>query len=300
MVIPPERLFVPRPAGDTLLFMDDRLVTPWVQCWECQHCHSINEWAAPRCCQCDRPKPVGVAALEASKPFDEEDFRKVEEANDFMTGSGYVTERSFSAQPERIKAAAEEWACYSSWYPVSTEGDAAVYRAGRFAWLSGDMRIKVIPQLLGGKTDARFEIGLRRRATNGRTVPIRGDFAGAAEHFADGLSDELTFQMMTMSGEAHEQLRRRRERLRKVNRAYTTAYWLVPAALAPVTAIVWLVTRSGLGTLAAFFWMMTLYSLNALLQARHIGMRAIAAIFLVVIVCVVGIGATLAATLGGH
>jgi len=273
----------------------------------------MNEWAAPRCCQCDRPKPVGVAALEASKPFDEEDFRRVEEANDFVTGSGYVTERSFSARPEEIKEAAAEWAGYSGWYPISIEESnwypisvqraAAIYSAGGLPWLLGDIRISVIQRPVNEKTDVRFEIGFRRRATTTyKNRPIRGDYAGAAEHFADGLSNELTFQTMAMSGQAHEQLRIRRKRLRKINRAYATAHWLVPAALAPVTAIVGIVTRSGLGTMAAFSWMLVLCSLNVFLQTRRIGMRAAAAIFLVVAVCAtgMGIGFTLAAALGGR
>lgn len=276
----------------------------------------MNEWAAPRCCQCDRPKPVGVAALEASKPLDEEAFLRVEEANDFMTGSGYVTERSFSARPEQIKEAAAEWAGYSGWYPISLEeygwipvtpeGAGAAYRARMYPWLAGGIRLRVIPQTVGEKTDVRFETGFLRIdhpvCWGRREGPDRADFAGAAEHFADGLSDELTFQLRARSGGGRELLGRRRERLRKIDRAYTIAYWLVPAAFAPVTAIAGLVTRSGFGTMAALSWMLMLCSLNVLLQARHIGMRVLAGIFPIAVLAGLGMGLgfTLAATLGGH
>ena len=54
-----------RTSADRILHMDDRLATPSVRYWECPHCHSVNEWMLPRCCQCAQPRPSDAAPLAA-------------------------------------------------------------------------------------------------------------------------------------------------------------------------------------------------------------------------------------------
>jgi hypothetical protein len=243
--------------------------------------------------------PVEVAEVPASEAepesFDMEELRDVEESEGFLPGSGYVARRSVSAQPEQVKHAADEWAAYSGWFPVTAESGSPVYRWGRWVWLSGDTRMRVLTYRKGKITGVRFEIGLKSG-----TIPLRQDYAQAAEYFADGVSSELAFQTMAVSGDEYEEYRRRRERVRRVSRIYETTYWLAPAAIIPVTALVCFLTWNALAIIGTASWMVGFWTLNQFLRARHIGMRVTRMIILIVIFAGFAIGFTLGAIFGGQ
>lgn len=224
------------------------------------------------------------------------DLYDLDESEGFTRGSGYVAQRFLKATPAQIRRAADAWADHSGWRRLRDEAGASVYRRGSFAW-NTLMKVTVSPN--GDVAETRFQIGMRDKTKgNGIFIPVRKEYMLAAKHFAEGVCNELAFETRAFPLPDYERWARRRDRLKRLIRTCSAAYWVLLGAAVPAGVAVGLATWNAMMGIAVWFWLVGLWLVDASTLMRSIGMKVVWMTVSAVLWCLIALGLTLGALLG--
>ena len=199
------------------------------------------------------------------------DETAIEKREGLLAGSAYTWAGTLKATPEQIGQVVAEWAERTGWSPAASGDGKPSYRFGRTSW-SGGTWIKLATSREGGVTRIWLEAGARP-AGNRRYAPRRIEYQRTAEHFANGVYQELAFQQGTLPPAKVDEWARTRERRRRNTRIMATAFWLIPAVFAALIAIIWPVTQNGFWVTSVLLWGTFFWLIDYILRLRSIGMR---------------------------